>query len=193
MSQPKRALFKIVLPGDIRKINAESNDAPSGGGARDIRFSHSLFKPVVTKMFPKIVRGRRTKRAGLPIRTGQLSYFEDDEERQMTIEYWPPTDSRDTEGRISRVPDIPSLQASCFPRNEGAVFYLLIQGDDETLTAHFAGERSLRTDGDWNPWVAETILTALEEAPKNVSARGWLDWTTDKRFTTVKKPKKGGR
>jgi hypothetical protein len=111
----------------------------------------------------------------------------------MDVEYWPPTDARGSEGRIARVPDIPSLQAGCFPRDEGAVFYLFIQGDNGMLTAHFAGERSLRTSGDWNPWVAETILMALERAPKGVSARGWLDWTSGERYMTVKKPKQARR
>lgn len=191
MSQPHRALFKIVLTGDLRKINAESNNASSGGGARDIRFSHVLFEPVVTKMFPRIVRARKTKRKLLEVRVGRLKYFlQGGEEKMMDIEYWPPTNARGTEGRIGRVPEIPPLQANNFPRNEGAVFYLIIQGVDETLTAHFASESSLRVKGRWNPWVAETILTALQEAPKNVSARGWLDWTTGQRYLTRSKTKK---
>lgn len=189
MSQPQRALFKIVLPGDLRKIDAESNDAPSGGGARDIRFSHNRFEPVVTRMFPKLARARKTKRASLSIRVGRLKYFQGGQEQSMDIEYWPPTDARDTEGRITRVPDMPPLQASCFPRNEGAVFYLFVQGDDGTLTAHFASQSSLLVEKRWNEWVAETILTALREAPANVSARGWLDWTTGERYMTVKKHK----
>jgi hypothetical protein len=191
MSQPQRALFKIVLDGDRRKINAESNDAPTGGGARDIRFSHVLFEPVVVKMFPKVERAQGTKRDDLEIRKGRLKYYDDDgDEHGMDIQYWPPTDARDSEGRIARVPDIPPFQARYFPEDEGAVFYLLIQGADGTMTGHFASEDSLLTKGRWNTWVAESILTSLAEAPGNVSARGWLDWTTGESYIERKKPKK---
>lgn len=194
MSQPQRALFKIVLDGDRRKIDAESNDAPTGGGARDIRFSHVLFEPVVTRMFPKVARAQRTKRELLDIRVGRLKYYDDDgDEHGMDVEYWPPTDARESEGRIARVPDIPPLQARYFPEGEGAVFYLFIQGADGIVTAHFASENSLRVKGRWNPWVADAILTSLAEAPRNVSARGWLDWTTGNSYVERKKPKKRTR
>lgn len=32
-------LFHEIADGDVRKFNAESNDADTGGGARDLRFS----------------------------------------------------------------------------------------------------------------------------------------------------------
>lgn len=194
MFQPQRALFKIVLDGDVRKMNAESNDAKTGGGARDIRFSHQLFAPVVVRMFPTVVPAHRTKREKLDIRVGRLKYFDDaGQELGMNIEYWPPTDARGSEGRIARVPDIPPLAARHFPEDQGAVFYLFIQGADSSLTAHFASEESLRVKGRWNPWVAETILTSLAEAPRNVSARGWLDWSTGKSYFSRRQVKKRGR
>jgi hypothetical protein len=189
MSRPRRALFKLVLPGDIRKINAESNNSPTGGGARDIRFSHELFKPVVTKMFPTVTAARKTKRSSLNVRAGTLAYFEDDERHTMEIRYWPPTEARNREGRIAQVPRMPSLRAIHYPQGQGAVFYLFIQGEDGNLTAHFASERSLREAGRWDPWVAETMLTALREAPANVCARGWLDWASGARYMSIK-PKK---
>lgn len=194
-SQPQRALFKIVLDGDVKKINAESNHAATGGGPRDIRFSHRLFEPVVVKMFPKVVSAHRTKRSDLDIRLGTLRYYDDAKESHtQPIEYWPPTEAREGEGRIARVPDIPPLAAKNFPKNEGAVFYLLIQGTDGTITAHFASETSLGKPGIWNPWIADSILTSLAEAPKNISARGWVDWTTGNSYVEQRKPtKKRGR
>jgi hypothetical protein len=194
MSQPLRALFKIVLAGDVRKINAESNDAPTGGGARDIRFSHRLFEPVVVKMFPKVVGAHGTKRAQLAIRVGTLRYYDDKgQSHTKDIEYWPPTDARRGEGRVARVPEIPPLAAKHYPQSQGAVFYLLIQGSDGTITAHFASEQSLRMRGVWNPWVAESILTSLAEAPGNVSARGWVDWPTGKSYIERRRSTKRGR
>jgi hypothetical protein len=192
--KPERALFKIVLDGDVRKINAESNDAPTGGGARDIRFSHRLFEPVVVKMFPAVVHAHRTKRDQLDIRVGRLRYYDDAGQPQSKeIEYWPPTDARDSEGRIARVPEIPPFEARFYPQNEGAVFYLLIQGSDGAITAHFASEDSLRKPGVWNKDIANAILTSLAEAPGNVSARGWIDWTTGNSYIERRTPKKRGR
>lgn len=182
MSSPQRALFKLVLPGDVRKIKAESNDSPTGGGARDIRFSHTFFKPVVTKMFPAVTNARKTKRTSLKVRVGTLAYFHDNQRHTMEIQYWPPTDARSSEGRITKVPNMPPFRADQFPKRQGAVFYLFIQGDDGDISAHFASERSLREKGRWDPWVAEALLTALEEAPGNVSPRGWLDWTSGNRY-----------
>ena len=34
-----RVLFRTIDEGDLRKMDAVSNDAPTGGGARDLRFS----------------------------------------------------------------------------------------------------------------------------------------------------------
>lgn len=194
-SQPQRALFKIVLDGDVRKINAESNNDPkTGGGARDIRFSHQLFEPVVVKMFPAVVAAHGTKRDDLEIRVGTLRYYDDaGQSHTQEIQYWPPTDARESEGRIARVPDIPPLAARYFPDGEGAVFYLLIQGFDGAITAHFASEESLRTPGVWNKDIASAILTSLAEAPGNVSARGWVDWTTGTDYIEQRKPRKRGR
>jgi hypothetical protein len=33
-----RILYKEIVEGDLRKFRAESNDAATGGGARDLRF-----------------------------------------------------------------------------------------------------------------------------------------------------------
>ena len=39
MSNVKLIIYKKIVDGDLRKFSATSNDQPSGGGARDLRFS----------------------------------------------------------------------------------------------------------------------------------------------------------
>ena len=39
MSNVKLVIYKKIVDGDLRKFSATSNDQPSGGGARDLRFS----------------------------------------------------------------------------------------------------------------------------------------------------------
>ena len=51
----KRAVFYDIYPGDRLKLDAKSNIAKSGGGARDFRFSpQEEFIPV----FGEILKGR---------------------------------------------------------------------------------------------------------------------------------------
>lgn len=54
-------LFHEIADGDVRKFNAESNDADTGGGARDLRFS-LRFEAVLDRFFPQdaIKEGRKS-------------------------------------------------------------------------------------------------------------------------------------
>ena len=67
-------IFKQIKPGDYRKLAAESNDAPTGGGARDFRFPSAPFAPVLEMFFPKIVG---TSANGGNIRRGSLVWSND--------------------------------------------------------------------------------------------------------------------
>ena len=64
-------LFKQVREGDIRKLAAQSNDAPTGGGARDLRFPAEPFAPVLHLFFPDVVG---TSSNGGEIRKGTLAW-----------------------------------------------------------------------------------------------------------------------
>ena len=53
MSNVKLVIYKKIVDGDLRKFSATSNDQPSGGGARDLRFSPAgEFMTAFEKMFP---------------------------------------------------------------------------------------------------------------------------------------------
>jgi len=50
----KRIVYKEIVEGDFRKFKAESNDADTGGGARDLRFRpHDEFAKVFRELFPR--------------------------------------------------------------------------------------------------------------------------------------------
>ena len=49
----KLVIYKKIVEGDLSKFTATSNVTPSGGGARDLRFSPAKeFFPVFQKLFP---------------------------------------------------------------------------------------------------------------------------------------------
>src|SRR5690348_4533593 len=99
----KRVVFMEIVPGDLRKFRAESNDSPSGGGARDLRFRpFEVFDEIFAKLFP----GNRTeqrRRGGMTsdveIRVGRLSWQDSRGEYQSKeATFEPPTDVRPDEG-----------------------------------------------------------------------------------------------
>ena len=48
----KLVIYKKIVEGDLSKFTATSNITPSGGGARDLRFSPATeFFPVFQRMF----------------------------------------------------------------------------------------------------------------------------------------------
>jgi hypothetical protein len=49
----KRIVYYEIVEGDFRKFQAVSNDAPTGGGARDLRFrQYEKFLEVLKRLFP---------------------------------------------------------------------------------------------------------------------------------------------
>lgn len=161
----KRIIFKQIVEGDLRKFRAESNDAATGGGARDLRFRpHDKFEKAFAKLFPTVRRMTR-KRAGghttVDIYYGRL-YWTDASGNQKSSEasYEPPTDARPNEGRIPVVYQYPPLNN--LPRtDQGKILLLLIQRDDNTVWPCFATEDSLRS-GDWDANVSRPLIRCLD-------------------------------
>ena len=169
MGRVARILYKEIVQGDIRKIHAESNNADTGGGARDFRFGSYLnIAAIVMKMFPNpTVESRRRSGVATPTniycgkfywrdKTGNVccanSYFE------------PPTDARPAEGRITRVHEQPCLSTEQMPMptDQNRVFLLLIQLLDDTVWPFYVEERTLRTTGLWDPNVAQKMLDCID-------------------------------
>jgi hypothetical protein len=178
----RRVVYREITDGDRRKIVAQSNDAESGGGARDFRFSYKDFADVFSRMFPERrteQRKRNGKRQDVTLFVGQLHWLDGDEERTKEIDFAPPTDARPNDGYIGRVHEYPSLANP--PAEDGTVLLLLIQRDDGSVWSSFVTEKSLRGPG-WHRDVADRMLACIEARRGNSSVKGFIDFETRESF-----------
>lgn len=193
VGQVARILYKELVEGDLRKLQAQSNDADTGGGARDFRFgSYKTLLPVIRQMFPRTVKESR-KRGGqlvqIDVFQGTFSWRDAKGNSYSEEAYFePPTDVRPSEGRIARVHDYPCFDASNVTIGVGnRVLLLLIQLDDGSVWPHYAEERSLRTPGAWHSVVAQELLDCLDAVrPANQAVIGYRDFTNAGRYCNGK-------
>lgn len=188
-----RILYKEIKLGDLRKIKAESNDAATGGGARDFRFgSFESLLPAIKKMFPETLneKRRRAGKSSAEVYKGvfhwetsaggvdfQDSYFES------------PTDARPSEGRIRRIHQYKCFDTANLPQGgpENRVLVLFIQLENDSVWPFFAEERTLRQQGLWDPVVANEILECLDaERPAVKAVVGYKDFSKGSRYCNGK-------
>lgn len=180
----KRVIYKEILDGDRRKFVAQSNDAKSGGGARDLRFSYEAFEPAFQAIFPEVamqLRKRRGARSELSIFKGNFYWMEEGAIKCVPASFEPPTDARPTEGRI---PQINSY--GCFSEipgvSEGRLFLLIVQREDDTVWPGFATEPSLRS-GKWDSRVADEMLRCAGGVRNaGIAIAGFMDFTTGRMY-----------
>lgn len=182
--QVARILYKEILPGDLRKILAQSNDSDTGGGARDFRFgSYKHLLSVIQQMFPKKAKEYR-KRDGvveqIDVFQGEFFWHNDKGQVERKDSFFePPTDVRPLEGRIPRVPEYGCFDTRRVPKGgEGnRVLLLLIQLYDGSVWPYYAEERTLRINGKWDPVVAQELLNCLgARRASNRAAIGYRDF-----------------
>lgn len=182
----KRVVFKQIVEGDFRKFEAQSNDADSGGGARDLRFRpYDEFAKVFRHLFPGIrteKRKRNGKKVNVEILVGRLHWSEGGKHGSKEATFDPPTDARPHEGRIPVVHTYPPFNVLP-PTNQGRMVLLLIQRDDDTVWPAFATEDSLRS-GAWQVSVSGPILRSLDGKRRaNQVARGYIDFVSGKEYS----------
>lgn len=156
-------VYKKIVAGDFRKFRAESNDTPSGGGARDLRFSPSNeFMALFNRMF--------TRQGTTGTLTGQL-YWDDLPPTNVTIHQ--PTNARPNEVRIGTVHEC--FPAQVIPTNSEDCVLLLVLRSDGRVYPYFTSEHSLQHDR-WHPAVKGPILRGLEaKRPANITPMGYVD------------------
>lgn len=181
--QPTFAVYKEIVGGDMRKLLAASNDADTGGGARDLRFPAPAFDAIFRQLFPTDAIGR----GGREIRVGDFLYLDANENPQVTqLDYWPPTHSRKTECRITRIHASPALGGQLPKTDKGRAFVLLIQFSDGTVRCDYAYEDDLQAPDIWAPELSQAVLGCLASASARnatrqanfVPAMGYYDFTT---------------
>ena len=172
--RPVRILFQQMTEATIRKIRSESADAHSGGGARDLRLSpHEEVAPFMEALLPAVRVGRRAGRGGaedteIDIHWGTATWG--DGSREAQIEYWPPTDTRPTEGRIARINSLPPLADP--PQDLDGAVVLFVQDDNGALWVRYATAAGLRRS---LPEIADTIRECLARAAGLRIASGYID------------------
>ena len=140
-----RVLWKEIRPGDRRKFVAASNDVPTGGGARDLRFrGDEELENIILSMFPHAEEAFVAARAasgsrGIVARSVGTSMTEGKSRTKSVAAYMePPTDARPREWRIVRVHKYEVFQVALPPeRDDDRVLLLLIQTADGKYLAPF--------------------------------------------------------
>jgi hypothetical protein len=179
-----RVVYKQLSPGDLRKLRAKSNDAQTGGGARDFRLPYHAFDPVMSKLLPQTrqeMRRRNGVRKTVTFHCGPVKFRTQSKTIEVVdLDWESPTDSRRAEGRISRI------HAHFTPPKEdpelGASFFLIMQHETE-VRAHYAYERHLR-DGKWNSELTQHMLACMDNPSRRARslAQGFIDCVAGTRY-----------
>ncbi|MFD3443113.1 hypothetical protein ACFDTO_00735 [Microbacteriaceae bacterium 4G12] len=183
-------MYKQLLKGDYRKLAAKSNDAATGGGARDLRFPFKEFNGIFAELLPNArteFRRRDGVRSAVNLRTGPvfIDLIDTDTGHQTTetaeMIWESPTDARGSEGRIAKVHASPATSQLLAARDDdlGEVFLLLVQDDDGELRVHYAYEKELRA-GDWAGAVSDPVLKHLDgDRRQDRAVVGYIDFVTN--------------
>jgi hypothetical protein len=186
-----RILYKEIVPGDLRKIIAESNDSETGGGARDFRFGEfEKLEPIIRKMFPNTIKEQR-RRGGqsviVDIFRGTFHWNSNEGEEQKTVDFEPPTTARPSEGRITRVHEQPCFAPGRIRKDAGRILLLLVQRNDGSVWPHFIEEQSLSEPGAWDAGVAKELLKCIQaRRAANRVVIGYRDFTTGEGYCNDK-------
>lgn len=123
---------------------------------------------------------------GKTFRTAQITYQDaNNETAQTTLEYWPATDSRPAEDRVSKVHSSPALAGGRLPKEgKGRVFLLFIRWVGGRIGTYYAYEDDLRTDGKWAAGVRSALLSCIRDTdianatrPQSpISVQGYYDF-----------------
>ncbi|HEX8050264.1 MAG TPA: hypothetical protein VF504_02245 [Solirubrobacterales bacterium] len=167
-------IYKRCVPGDRRKVEARSQDAGTGGGARDVRFNPlKTFEGVI----PKIFEETDFSSSGRQFNFAPVYWWEDDERQgPLTVRVWSPTEARGGEFRLSRVHKVIPFDEHHIPAPELDPFFFL-WNDEERVWARYVTVDELRKPG-WPSELADPILGSVEAKPLDQNIRGWRNLRT---------------
>ena len=175
---PHLVLYKELSAADLRKLEANSNDSQTGGGARDLRLPHRAFGHVMSSFLPETRPESRGKKTDLDavVNYGPVTFYEGSTKQTTEFVYWPPTDARPSEGRIARVHASPALGGRMPDEELGRVFVMFIKWNSKMITVHYAYENDLNISGVWADEVRMSIINCIKASDaKNQSVQGYMD------------------
>lgn len=180
-----RIVFREILDGDRLKFIARSNVSDTGGGARDLRFrGWDVLEGVLRQLFPKtrIEKRRRSSADELEIYVGCFHWLRNGSQVSQEAILEPPTDARPNEARMTRVHEFSCFTIKAPEEGSGRLLVLFIQKLDGTVWPFVVTERSLEHE-DWNPRVAEFLLSALNtNRRRGNAAYGFIDFITGEKL-----------
>lgn len=158
-------LFHQITEADIKKVEASSNSAETGGGARDLRFS-IRFKDCLDRFFP----GAVTKDGKSEYKIGSFRYIDSNNHEQVAtnVKYaFRPTASRPNEIRIAQINtleffrDIPVLSY-----DDGLLFMCFMRFDEGLPLARYVTQKRSCAPKS-NRKIAEAMARAIDETKGN--------------------------
>lgn len=166
--EPVRVFFQEIKPGDVLKLSKESNQAPSGGGARDLRFPTVPYSDLLAPMFPEELDAGR--------RRGDIQWQQGGKAGYASVELWPPTTARPAEARLGRFYEVEGWAV-----DDDAIqqdfelgkrwFVVLAQLDNGQVWARVKREEDLDSEP---AWFADCVRRKMAETPSTRSARGFI-------------------
>lgn len=176
-SDARFVIYREFLGGDERKVQAQSADSDSGGGARDLRFRGQEMRDAWHNMLPgsrQVFRRRGGAPQQLEQRYGTLTYPDPQTGTDGTAELQlePPTDVRPEEVRITRAHEVPPLRD--YPQVEGRLLLLFIRDGAGVIRPSFVTEDELRA-GAMPGEIATPILECIQRTRGNRAVQGYID------------------
>lgn len=172
-SSLKLVIYKKIVDGDFRKFIAESNDAQTGGGARDLRFSPATkFFPIFQRMFLGRDNG---------VLKGNVYWIGADITTKVSIH--PPTKSRPSEVRIGRVHEcIPEPLINSIPDRNDCILVLATDNSNRVY-GFFTSLKSL-TEDPWDYSFKKIIIDGIvTERSSKFSGMGYIDYENNEIYT----------
>jgi hypothetical protein len=176
---PVLAYFQEVKRGDVKKFNAKSNLAKTGGGARDLRVRPaSRFQYVLRQLFDQPGEDLSMTRARVHWKAGR------GKSKSAIVELWRPTTARPKELRIARFNMIKGWKIDLVTfgrqlRDGGRCFYVLEMDAEGTVWARLVFETRLNRE---DPAFAKHVRTLVSEHHGKSSIRGAVDLITGRKF-----------
>lgn len=169
----RQLFYQELREGDRRKIRAESNDAQTGGGARDLRISpEAAFAPFFDRLLPITVNRQSKPRGAFTVRSETIRWNWAGRTEMKTLALWPPTNARPGELRIAQIDE---NFPDAIPTEGGRIFLLLVRNDMGELWGHYVTERDLR-NGAFDANLAKPIVECLDRTTKEATVRGYVDF-----------------
>lgn len=181
MRQVELLIFREIGKADVASAKGEGNkDKTSGGGQQDLRFNpYTTFEPA----FRKALSDPPRPHEGKQVFSGQVHWLDGSNEIVETVEFWPPTPSRPTMGRISKLPHLrffDRMRADDFDDTSEYLF-LLAKELDGPAWMFLLNREVIDNPAGWDPAVQEYIARSWAERTGGRKFVGYIDFVEGRR------------